>query len=170
MFPSPLRGPEDLSCLAPPGDACTKLQYVFDALTLTRKELKGKATLIGFSGAPVSMCAAFGEEFLFCPFVRGGFEIFGMKTKSVFIFQWTIMAYMIEGKGSKTMSNAKGWLYKHAEASHKLLKIITEATIHYLVGQVKAGAQVKVFLKIYKDKSETIVIWFQKVSGNLLKT
>ena len=68
------------------------------------------------------------------------------------------MAYMIEGKGSKTMSNAKGWLYKHAEASHKLLKIITEATIHYLVGQVKAGAQVKVSLKIYKDKFEDLVV------------
>ncbi|XP_045135503.1 uroporphyrinogen decarboxylase-like isoform X1 [Portunus trituberculatus] len=116
VFPSPLRGPDDLSRLAPPGDACTKLQYVFDALTLTRKELKGKATLIGFSGAP-----------------------------------WTIMAYMIEGKGSKTMSNAKGWLYRHAEASHRLLKIITEATIHYLVGQVKAGAQV---LQVFESHAE----------------
>ena len=56
------------------------------------------------------------------------------------------MAYMIEGKGSKTMSNAKRWLYRHSEASHKLLKIITEATVHYLVGQVKAGAQVFIYL------------------------
>lgn len=53
------------------------------------------------------------------------------------------MAYMIEGKGSKTMSLAKGWLYKYPEASHKLLKIITDATVNYLVGQVKAGAQVR---------------------------
>lgn len=52
------------------------------------------------------------------------------------------MAYMIEGKGSKTMSNAKRWLYAHPEDSHKLLDIICEATIDYLVGQVKAGAQV----------------------------
>lgn len=52
------------------------------------------------------------------------------------------MAYMIEGKGSKTMSNAKSWLYRHPEASHKLLTIITDATVNYLVGQAKAGAQV----------------------------
>ena len=55
------------------------------------------------------------------------------------------MAYMIEGKGSKTMSNAKGWLYRFPEASHQLLKIITDATVNYLVGQVKAGAQVSPF-------------------------
>lgn len=80
MFPSPLRGPEDLSRLAPPGDACTKLQYVFDALTLTRKELKGKATLIGFSGAPVSiLCAAFGNEDLvlvYCSLLEEVIEMF----------------------------------------------------------------------------------------------
>lgn len=52
------------------------------------------------------------------------------------------MAYMIEGKGSKTMSNSKRWLYQYPEASHKLLGIICDATIEYLIGQIKAGAQV----------------------------
>lgn len=56
--------------------------------------------------------------------------------------QWTIMAYMIEGKGSKTMSNAKQWLYKYQTESHELLNIVTDATIDYLIGQIKAGAQV----------------------------
>ena len=45
------------------------------------------------------------------------------------------------GKGSKTWDKAKTWLYVHPEASHRLLKIITDATIRYLVGQVHAGAQ-----------------------------
>ena len=62
---------------------------------------------------------------------------------------WTIMAYMIEGKGSKTMSLSKKWLYKHKEASHRLLQIITDATISYLVGQIKAGAQVEIFSYLF---------------------
>lgn len=52
------------------------------------------------------------------------------------------MAYMIEGGGSNTMSKAKRWLYQYPSASHKLLKILTNVIIDYLVGQVKAGAQV----------------------------
>eukprot|EP00055_Hartaetosiga_balthica_P000336 m.136259 g.136259 ORF g.136259 m.136259 type:complete len:702 (+) comp10557_c0_seq1:76-2181(+) len=54
---------------------------------------------------------------------------------------WTLFAYAIEGSGSKTFSAAKAWLYKYPEASHKLLAMITETTIRYLVGQVRAGAQ-----------------------------
>jgi len=54
---------------------------------------------------------------------------------------WTLMAYMVEGEGSKTFSKAKKWLYQFPEASHKLLKKITACTIEYLKGQAKAGAQ-----------------------------
>lgn len=54
---------------------------------------------------------------------------------------WTLMSYMIEGGGSKTLSKAKKWLYQHPEASHKLLKLITDVNVEYLVGQVRAGAQ-----------------------------
>ncbi|KAF7730987.1 Uroporphyrinogen decarboxylase in heme biosynthesis [Apophysomyces ossiformis] len=54
---------------------------------------------------------------------------------------WTLMAYMIEGGGSKTLSKAKSWLWKHPEASHKLLQRITDVAVEFLVGQVKAGAQ-----------------------------
>ena len=56
--------------------------------------------------------------------------------------QWTLMAYMIEGGGSKTMSNAKKWLYKHSEATSLLLQKLTNVIVDYLVAQVRAGAQV----------------------------
>ena len=52
------------------------------------------------------------------------------------------MSYMIEGGGSPTLSKAKAWLYQHQEASHELLQIITDVCVDYLVGQVRAGAQV----------------------------
>lgn len=55
---------------------------------------------------------------------------------------WTIFAYMIEGHGSKTFSRAKKLLYTHPEFSHQLLHMITQSTIHYLKGQVAAGADI----------------------------
>ena len=54
---------------------------------------------------------------------------------------WTLMSYMIEGGGSKTQSKAKKWLYQHPEASHKLLTLLTQVCVEYLVEQVRAGAQ-----------------------------
>ncbi|KAL6040851.1 Uroporphyrinogen decarboxylase [Balamuthia mandrillaris] len=54
---------------------------------------------------------------------------------------WTLMAYMIEGSGSKTFAKAKQWLYTWPEASQRLLTLLTDVIIEYLDGQVKAGAQ-----------------------------
>lgn len=53
------------------------------------------------------------------------------------------MSYMIEGGGSKTMSKSKAWLYRYPAESHKLLQILTDVIVDFLVGQVKAGAQVQ---------------------------
>ncbi|KAI9485707.1 MAG: uroporphyrinogen decarboxylase [Benjaminiella poitrasii] len=54
---------------------------------------------------------------------------------------WTLMAYMIEGGGSKTLAKAKSWLWKYPKESHALLQRITDIAIEFLVGQVRAGAQ-----------------------------
>ncbi|XP_033321347.1 uroporphyrinogen decarboxylase [Megalopta genalis] len=54
---------------------------------------------------------------------------------------WTLMSYMIQGGGSSTMTKARSWLYKYSEDSHKLLQMITNVVVDYLVMQVKAGAQ-----------------------------
>ena len=54
---------------------------------------------------------------------------------------WTLMAYMVEGGGTKTFHNSKPFLYNHPEESHRLLSAIAELCIIYLVGQVRAGAQ-----------------------------
>jgi uroporphyrinogen decarboxylase len=53
---------------------------------------------------------------------------------------WTIFAYMIEGSGSKTFSKAKKFLYTQPQLAHRLLDKIAQSTIHYLVAQVNAGA------------------------------
>ncbi|KAF6345991.1 uroporphyrinogen decarboxylase [Rhinolophus ferrumequinum] len=54
---------------------------------------------------------------------------------------WTLMTYMVEGGSSSTMAHAKRWLYQRPKASHQLLRILTDALVPYLVGQVAAGAQ-----------------------------
>lgn len=53
---------------------------------------------------------------------------------------WTVMAYMLEGSGSKTFSKARRFLYRQPVASRVLLQKITDTTIAYLKRQVKAGA------------------------------
>jgi uroporphyrinogen decarboxylase len=53
---------------------------------------------------------------------------------------WTIFAYMVEGMGSKTFSQAKKMLYTNPEMSHLLLDKITQTTIKYLKAQILSGA------------------------------
>lgn len=50
-FPSPLRTRAEIDKLDVRG-ACSSLDYVFDAIRLTRKRLNNKVPLIGFAGAP----------------------------------------------------------------------------------------------------------------------
>ncbi|CAG2100664.1 unnamed protein product [Medioppia subpectinata] len=54
---------------------------------------------------------------------------------------FTLMGYMIEGGGSKTLSKTKKWLYQNPEESLQLLDQLSDVIIQYLVAQVKAGAQ-----------------------------
>ncbi|MEO7446114.1 MAG: uroporphyrinogen decarboxylase [Ferruginibacter sp.] len=84
-----------------------KLDYVMNALSLTKRELNEAVPLIGFAGAP-----------------------------------WTLLCYMVEGKGSKTWDKAKAFLYNEPKTAHRLLQKITDITIQYLKAQVKAGADV----------------------------
>jgi uroporphyrinogen decarboxylase len=106
-FVKTIESAEDLLRLDYGEKAASRLQYVYEAILQTKRELSGRVPLIGFAGAP-----------------------------------WTILAYMVEGGGSKTFSKAKKFLYQHPRAAHDLLNMITETTILYLKNQIKAGADV----------------------------
>jgi len=106
LLPDPIKNGTDLQRIQVP-DVHEKLQYVFDALQLTKKELNGRVPLIGFAGAP-----------------------------------WTILCYMVQGKGSKTFDEAKIFCYTQPDTAHRLLQMITDTTIAYLKAQAKAGADV----------------------------
>ncbi len=86
-------------------EAVEDLEYVYEAIRITKKALNGRVPLIGFAGAP-----------------------------------WTILAYMVEGSGSKTFAKAKKFLYSEPVLAHLLLQKITDVTILYLKEQIKNGA------------------------------
>jgi uroporphyrinogen decarboxylase len=53
---------------------------------------------------------------------------------------WTILCYMVEGKGSKSFDKAKQFCFTNPALAQKLLQKITDVTIAYLKAQVQAGA------------------------------
>jgi uroporphyrinogen decarboxylase len=91
---------ESLNCAT----ADDELQYVYDAIALTKRELNNRVPLIGFAGAP-----------------------------------FTILCYMVEGKGSKSFDRAKQFCFSESALAHELLQKITNVTIAYLKRQVEAG-------------------------------
>jgi uroporphyrinogen decarboxylase len=55
---------------------------------------------------------------------------------------WTLLCYMVEGKGSKTFDLVKSFCFSKPELAHHLLQMLTDTTIAYLKQQVKAGADI----------------------------
>ncbi|TMI85320.1 MAG: uroporphyrinogen decarboxylase [Bacteroidetes bacterium] len=106
ILPEPIRTRSDFNRIRIP-NVNEKLQYVFDAVKLTKKELNDRVPLIGFAGAP-----------------------------------WTILCYMVQGKGSKTFDEAKAFCYTQPEMAHRLLQMITDTTIAYCKEQAAAGVDV----------------------------
>jgi len=54
---------------------------------------------------------------------------------------FTLFCYLVEGKGSKTFSEAKAFLYRDADAAHALLTKLADLVATYLEAQAAAGAQ-----------------------------
>jgi uroporphyrinogen decarboxylase len=54
---------------------------------------------------------------------------------------WTVATYVVEGSGSRTFAEIKKMLYGEPRLLHRLLDVLTNATIAYLNAQIAAGAQ-----------------------------
>ena len=54
---------------------------------------------------------------------------------------WTVSTYMVEGGGSKAFGHIKRMMYEAPRDLHRLLELLTKATILYLNAQIAAGAQ-----------------------------
>ena len=59
---------------------------------------------------------------------------------------WTLLCYMVEGRGSKDFSAAKAFCYEYPDAAGHLLSVLADVIIDYLNAQVDAGVHaVQVF-------------------------
>lgn len=71
---------------------------------------------------------------------------------------WTLFSYMVEGETSRTYTKAKTWLFKYPQESKALLMRIADVCVDFLVGQVKAGAQVsQIYHASLLQSSDTFV-------------
>jgi uroporphyrinogen decarboxylase len=52
---------------------------------------------------------------------------------------WTVATYMIAGEGTPDQAPARLFAYRHPEAFGRLIDILVEASVDYLVAQFKAG-------------------------------
>ena len=53
---------------------------------------------------------------------------------------WTLLAYLLEGEGSRTYSRARSFLYREPKAAHEALTHISTAVVSYLEAQARSGA------------------------------
>jgi uroporphyrinogen decarboxylase len=55
---------------------------------------------------------------------------------------WTVATYMVEGGGSKDQAEARLWAYRDPSSFQRLIDLLVETSVGYLLGQVNAGAGV----------------------------
>jgi len=53
---------------------------------------------------------------------------------------WTLLAYMVEGKGSKNFSKLKKLIYEDPSLAHNILNKVADSVADYLKAQMDAGA------------------------------
>jgi uroporphyrinogen decarboxylase len=53
---------------------------------------------------------------------------------------WTVATYMVAGQGTPDQAPARMLAYRHPEAFAKIIDVLVENSIQYLLGQLKAGA------------------------------
>lgn len=53
---------------------------------------------------------------------------------------WTLLTYMVEGKGSKNFSEIKKLIYNEPGLAHKLLNLLADSVSDYLGAQIESGA------------------------------
>jgi uroporphyrinogen decarboxylase len=53
---------------------------------------------------------------------------------------WTVATYMVAGQGTPDQAPARMMAYRHPETFAKIIDVLVENSIQYLLGQLKAGA------------------------------
>jgi len=139
IFHNPIRNEADAKALKKI-DPFMDLDFVLDAVAITKKELNGRVPLIGFSGSP-----------------------------------WTLLTYMVEGRGSKNFSNVKRLIYNNPGLAHSVLEKLSDAVSLYLSAKIEVGADaVQIFdtwggILSQNDFEEFSLQYIEKVISQLRK-
>jgi len=86
---------------------------------------------------------------------------------------WTLLTYMVEGKGSKNFSNIKRLIYSNPSLAHKVLDKLANATSEYLSAKIEAGVDaVQIFdtwggLLTQNDFEEFSLFYISKVISQI---
>ncbi|TLY28861.1 MAG: uroporphyrinogen decarboxylase [Ignavibacteria bacterium] len=148
-FPAPLRSAQDIARLIQP-DPAVHLNFVMEALRITRRELNGSVPLIGFSGSPFTLAAYM---------VEGGRSASFRFIKEI-LYSCPSLAHALLGKLSTAVS---AYLNAQIEAGAQAVQIFDtwggvltgdafrEFSLRYIgqaVGGIRArGAPIIVFCK-----------------------
>ncbi|MCZ6908556.1 MAG: uroporphyrinogen decarboxylase [Rickettsia endosymbiont of Ixodes persulcatus] len=63
---------------------------------------------------------------------------------------WTVMSYMLEGKGKQDFKTGKKFIYENKALAKELLNFIIDKTTYHLINQVESGANI---LKLFDSWS-----------------
>jgi uroporphyrinogen decarboxylase len=55
---------------------------------------------------------------------------------------WTVASYMVAGQGTPDQADARLWAYRDRQGFGRLIELLSEVSVEYLSGQVRAGADV----------------------------
>lgn len=86
---------------------------------------------------------------------------------------WTLLSYMVEGRGSKNFSEVKKLIYNQPKLAHKILDKIADAVSEYLSAKIEAGANaVQIFdtwggILTPGDFNEFSLNYIQKIISNI---
>ncbi|MEJ5261118.1 MAG: uroporphyrinogen decarboxylase [Ignavibacterium sp.] len=137
IFHNPIRNENDANQLKKI-DPTKELNYVLDAIRLTKQNLNGRVPLIGFSGSP-----------------------------------WTLLTYMVEGRGSKNFSEVKKLIYNRPELAHSILDKLSDTISEYLSAKIESGCNaVQIFdtwggILSQKDFLEFSLPYVQKIISQI---
>jgi uroporphyrinogen decarboxylase len=88
---------------------------------------------------------------------------------------WTLLTYMVEGKGSKNFAHVKQLIYDNPGLAHRILEQITDAVAEYLSAKIEAGVDaVQIFdtwggILSQHDFQEFSLSYIEKVISKIKK-
>ncbi len=86
---------------------------------------------------------------------------------------WTLLTYMVEGKGSKSYSEVKKMLYNNPELAHSILDKLADTIAEYLSAKIEAGCNaVQIFdtwggILSQKDFEEFSLQYVEKIISKI---